>query len=83
MEINRTIRKYKLPDLIIFSHWPLVCKDESSRQAAFKIYQENRRNQKDSCPNTCLNTNVYFGPLVTGDREENEKVSTVSSLIKA
>ena len=56
------------------SHWPMVCKDDASRQAAFKIYQENRRNQKDVCPNTCQNTNVYFGPLVTGDREEIDKV---------
>ena len=52
-----------------FSHWPYVCKNELSRQAAFKIYQENRRNQLDVCPNTCQNTNVYFGPLVTGDRD--------------
>ena len=28
----------------------------------------------DVCPNTCQNTNVYFGPLVTGEREEIDKV---------
>ena len=55
-------------------HWPHVCKNDKDRKAAFKIYQENRRNQMDVCPNTCQNTNVYFGPLVTGDREEIDKV---------
>ena len=56
------------------SHWPNVCLNETERLAAFKLYQENRRNQKSYCPNSCLNTNIYFGPLVSGERQGNEKV---------
>ena len=33
---------------------------------AFEVYQANRRNQKDICPNSCLFTNMYFGPPVKG-----------------
>ena len=34
---------------------------------AFDVYQANRQNQKDICPNSCLFTNMYFGPLITGN----------------
>ena len=43
-----------------------ICKGKSDREKAFDIYQKNRRNQKDICPNSCLFTNMYFGPPVTG-----------------
>ena len=43
-----------------------VCKAENDRKTAFDIYQKNRRNQNDICPNSCLFTNMYFGPPVTG-----------------
>ena len=43
-----------------------ICRQESKRKAAFDVYQQNRRNQKDICPNSCLFTNMYFGPPVTG-----------------
>ena len=43
-----------------------VCTDEISSKIAFQVYQQNRRNQKDICPNSCLFTNMYFGPPVTG-----------------
>ena len=43
-----------------------ICTEEGKRKAAFEIYQQNRRNQKDICPNSCLFTNMYFGPPVTG-----------------
>ena len=44
-----------------------ICVQEDKRKAAFEVYQQNRRNQKDICPNSCLFTNMYFGPPVTGD----------------
>ena len=44
-----------------------ICTDESKRKKAFEVYQANRRNQKDICPNSCLFTNMYFGPPVTGN----------------
>ena len=60
-----------------FRHWPDVCGDDADkRDRAFKVYQENRRNQKDLCPNTCLNTNVFFGPLVSGRNEKDKAVGT-------
>lgn len=43
-----------------------ICTQESKRKEAFDVYQANRRNQKDICPNSCLFTNMYFGPPVTG-----------------
>ena len=47
--------------------------------AAFDLYQKNRRNQNDVCPNSCLFTNMYFGPPVTGD--QNEEVQDVARAI--
>ena len=44
-----------------------ICTDETKRKKAFDIYQQNRRNQRDICPNSCLFTTMYFGPPVTGD----------------
>ena len=32
-----------------------------------KVYQQNRRNQMDICPNSCLFTNMYLGPPARGD----------------
>ena len=59
-------------------HWPDVCgNDADKRERAFKVYQENRRNQKDVCPNTCLNTNVFFGPLVSGRNEKDKAVGII------
>ena len=56
-------------------HWNNVCGNDAGKRAqAFKVYQENRRNQKDICPNTCLNTNVFFGPLVSGRNEKDKAV---------
>ena len=43
-----------------------ICTDKAKRDKAFEVYQANRRNQKDICPNSCLFTNMYFGPPVTG-----------------
>ncbi len=45
-----------------------ICKDYKESKKAFEIYQQNRRNQQDICPNSCLFTNMYFGPPVTGIR---------------
>jgi len=62
------------------SHWPDVCGDDTEkRKRAFTIYQENRRNQKNVCPNTCLSTNVFFGPLVTG-RNEKDKANLTTAV---
>ena len=47
-----------------------ICVEEGKRKAAFEVYQQNRRNQKDICPNSCLFTNMYFGPPVTGQNNE-------------
>ena len=43
-----------------------ICKDLIKSKAAFEIYQRNRRNQNKLCAKTCLFTNTYFGPPVTG-----------------
>ena len=45
-----------------------ICQDHEKSKKAFDIYQKNRRNQQDICPNSCLFTNMYFGPPVTGIR---------------
>jgi len=50
-----------------------ICTDYEKSKIAFDIYQKNRRNQFDICPNECIFTNMYFGPPVTGDRDENFK----------
>ena len=61
-------------------HWQNVCGDDADKRAkAFKVYQENRRNQKDICPNSCLNTNVFFGPLVSG-RNEKDKANLTEAV---
>jgi hypothetical protein len=43
-----------------------ICVQPLKRKQAFEVYQNNRRNQQDICPNSCLFTNMYFGPPVTG-----------------
>ena len=43
-----------------------ICTDPTKSKIAFEVYQQNRRNQKNICPNSCLFTNMYFGPPVTG-----------------
>lgn len=48
-----------------------ICIEEDERKAAFEVYQQNRRNQRDICPNGCLSTNMYFGPPVTGINNED------------
>lgn len=51
-----------------------ICVEDGQRKAAFEVYQQNRRNQRDICPNSCLFTNMYFGPPVTGiNNEERSK----------
>ncbi len=45
-----------------------ICKDFEKSKKAFEVYQEHRRNQQDICPNSCLFTNMYFGPPATGNR---------------
>ncbi len=44
-------------------------RDPDKSKKAFEIYQSNRRNQNDICPNSCLFTNMYFGPPVAGPNE--------------
>jgi hypothetical protein len=43
-----------------------ICVEPTKQKQALKLYQNNRRNQHDVCPNSCLFTNMYFGPPVTG-----------------
>lgn len=43
-----------------------ICTDASKSQQAFEVYQQNRRNQEYICPKSCLFTNVYFDPPVSG-----------------
>ena len=43
-----------------------ICDDPIKSKAAFDIYQQNRRNQEYICPKSCLFTNMYFGPPVSG-----------------
>lgn len=50
-----------------------ICINESDRKAVFKMYQNNRRNQMNICPKSCLFTNLYFGPPVTGLNNAEEK----------
>ncbi|XP_059098535.1 uncharacterized protein LOC131892719 [Tigriopus californicus] len=49
-----------------------ICIVEEDRKNVTVIYQANRRNQKNICPNSCLFTNMYFGPPVTGMANEEE-----------
>jgi hypothetical protein len=49
-----------------------ICRDKQKRNAAFEIYQQNRRNQKDICPRSCLFTNMYFGPPVIGKNNKEK-----------
>ena len=46
-----------------------ICDDPVKSKAAFNVYQQNRRNQDYICPKSCLFTNVYFGPPVTGNND--------------
>ncbi len=41
-----------------------ICKDLDKAKMAYKLYHQNRRNQEGLCPNSCLFTNMYFGPPV-------------------
>ena len=41
-----------------------ICQDHSKAQLAREMYQKNRRNQEDICPDSCKLTNVYLGPAV-------------------
>ena len=43
-----------------------ICDTEEKSKEAFQVYQQNRRNQEYICPKSCLFTNMYFGPPVTG-----------------
>ena len=43
-----------------------ICTDPSKSKKAFEVYQQNRRNQEYICPKSCLFTNMYFGPPVSG-----------------
>lgn len=49
-----------------------ICVLEEARKNVTVIYQANRRNQQNICPNSCLFTNMYFGPPVTGLANEEE-----------
>ena len=44
-----------------------ICKDAEKRTEAFDVYQKNRRKQNYICPNSCLFSNLYFSPPVTGE----------------
>ena len=50
-----------------------ICTDKARSEVAFDIYQKNRRNQQDVCPVSCLFTNMYFGPPVTGKLEYDDR----------
>lgn len=49
-----------------------ICQDEDTSKRAFDLYQKNRRNQHDICPNSCLFTNMYFGPPVKGQANQED-----------
>ena len=58
-----------------------ICwKDENSRKKAFELYQGNRRNQKNVCPNSCRFTNMYFGPPVTGVNNKEKQANNLDCL---
>ena len=46
-----------------------ICNDPIKSKEAFEVYQQNRRNQEYICPKSCLFTNMYFGPPVTGNND--------------
>ena len=46
-----------------------ICNDPIESKIAFEVYQQNRRNQEYICPKSCLSTNMYFGPPVTGNND--------------
>ena len=50
-----------------------ICTEQEDRTKAFSLYQKNRRNQNDICPKSCKFTNMYFGPPVSGLRNEGER----------
>ena len=49
-----------------------ICTDYNKRKLAFELYQENRRNQQKLCENSCLFSNMYFGPPVSGINDEDK-----------
>ena len=46
-----------------------ICNDPIKSKETFEVYQQNRRNQEYICPKSCLFTNMYFGPPVTGTND--------------
>ena len=50
-----------------------ICVDLEKRNQSFNLYQENRRNQENICPNSCKFSNMYFGPPVTSPIDEENK----------
>ena len=50
-----------------------ICTNENKRQSTYDLYESNRRNQENICQNSCLFTNMYFGPPVTGINDEDKK----------
>ena len=59
-----------VPWLLNRSH---ICTNENKRQSTYDLYESNRRNQENICQNSCLFTNMYFGPPVTGINDEDKK----------
>ena len=57
-----------------------ICTEPEDRKRAFELYQKNRRNQKDICPNSCKFTNMYFGPPVTGLRNQEDSHTSAAIL---
>jgi hypothetical protein len=56
-----------------------ICTDPEKSKRAFEVYQQHRRNQEDICKRSCLFTNMYFGPPVTGF--QNNETSHVGRAI--
>ncbi len=52
----------------------MICVDKKKAVEAFKIYQENRRNQDYICLNSCRFSNVYLGPPIL-ESSGNESLS--------
>ena len=48
-----------------------ICSDLYSGKRAFKIYQENRRNQNEICPNSCNFTDVNLNPPIVENRQKS------------
>lgn len=60
-----------------------ICVDAESRSKAFKLYQNNRRNQFGLCETPCAFTNVFFGPPVEefGFSSNEGVISTGAELV--